>query len=300
VLGETWSERGEAPDWQRLYERREDYPLGAVPAGGLFLVAACDVQRDRLEAQVVAWGRGKQSWVVDYLVFPGDTSRPEVWRKLTELLDARYPHPSGVELPIVRMAVDSGYATQQVYAWARQQGPGRVLVIKGVEHGVTPIGQPTAVDVTAGGKRIRRGVKVWPVATGLLKSELYGWLKLDQPTAESGEPYPPGYVHLPQLPEEYFKQLTAEQLVTRVVKGYRRQEWVKIRERNESLDLYVYCRAGAAAYGLDRFTERHWRSLEEQVGVARQPEAAPTPAPASPPPQPRPVRRVIRSPFLGR
>ena len=24
VLGETWVETGEAPDWQRLYERRED------------------------------------------------------------------------------------------------------------------------------------------------------------------------------------------------------------------------------------------------------------------------------------
>ena len=24
VLGETWAETGEAPDWQRLYERRED------------------------------------------------------------------------------------------------------------------------------------------------------------------------------------------------------------------------------------------------------------------------------------
>jgi phage terminase large subunit GpA-like protein len=23
LLGETWQERGEAPDWQRLYERRE-------------------------------------------------------------------------------------------------------------------------------------------------------------------------------------------------------------------------------------------------------------------------------------
>jgi phage terminase large subunit GpA-like protein len=27
VLGETGAETGEAPDWQRLYERREDYPI---------------------------------------------------------------------------------------------------------------------------------------------------------------------------------------------------------------------------------------------------------------------------------
>ena len=39
-LGETWVEEGEAPDWQRLLERREDYRIGSVPAGGLLLTAS--------------------------------------------------------------------------------------------------------------------------------------------------------------------------------------------------------------------------------------------------------------------
>jgi len=34
VLGETWVETGEVPDWQRLYERRETWPVGTVPSGG--------------------------------------------------------------------------------------------------------------------------------------------------------------------------------------------------------------------------------------------------------------------------
>ena len=33
VLGETWIETGEAPDWQRLYERREAWQIGTVPSG---------------------------------------------------------------------------------------------------------------------------------------------------------------------------------------------------------------------------------------------------------------------------
>jgi phage terminase large subunit GpA-like protein len=53
----------------------------------------------------------------------------------------------------------------------------------------------------------------------MIKEELYRWLHLDRPTEESGEPYPPGYCHFPKYSDEYFKQLTAEQLVTRVVKG---------------------------------------------------------------------------------
>lgn len=40
-LGESWTEKGEAPDWERIYERREDYDIGVVPMGGLLLTAAC-------------------------------------------------------------------------------------------------------------------------------------------------------------------------------------------------------------------------------------------------------------------
>ena len=83
VLGETWTLLGEAPDWQKLYDRREAYKIGTVPRGGLFLVAGADVQKDRIEVEVVAYGRGKESWSVDYRVFEGDTSRTAVWEKLT-------------------------------------------------------------------------------------------------------------------------------------------------------------------------------------------------------------------------
>jgi phage terminase large subunit GpA-like protein len=44
-----------------------------------------------------------------------------------------------------------------------------------------------------------------------------------------------------------------------------------MRERNEALDCYVYARAAAAASGLDRFEDRHWRELEKQLGIATDP-----------------------------
>jgi phage terminase large subunit GpA-like protein len=224
VLGESWALQGEAPEWQRLYDRREDHPIGVVPAGGLFLTCGVDVQRDRIEAEIVAWGRNKKSWSIDYRVMEGDTSRSEVWAKLTSLLGERFKTQAGVDMQIVRMAVDSGYATQEVYSWARTQASARVMVVKGVHQDALPVGQPTALDVTHAGKRVSRGIKVWPVSVGILKSELYGWLRLERPSEESGVEFPPGYCHFPKYQEEYFKQLTAEQLVTRVVKGYRRTE----------------------------------------------------------------------------
>ena len=33
-LGESWMECGEAPDWRRLYDRRERWPAGTVPRAG--------------------------------------------------------------------------------------------------------------------------------------------------------------------------------------------------------------------------------------------------------------------------
>jgi phage terminase large subunit GpA-like protein len=73
-----------------------------------------------------------------------------------------------------------------------------------------------------------------------------------------------GACHFPQCGEDYFKQLTAERLITRIVKGFPRGSWEKEPgRRNEALDCRVYARAAAAIYGLDRFEERHWRRMEE-------------------------------------
>ena len=48
---------------------------------------------------------------------------------------------------------------------------------------------------------------------------------------------------------------------------YARQEWKKMRKRNETLDTRIYARAAAWILGADRFDERMWRQLEKQAGV---------------------------------
>src|SRR5512146_260809 len=299
VLGETWTLLGEAPDWKKLYDRREEYKIGVVPRGGMFLTAGADVQRDRIEAEIVAWGRGKESWSVDYRVFEGDTSRTEVWEKLTALLNETFASASGVELPIVQLAVDSGYATTAVYEWARRQGH-RVVVVKGDSRAPAIIGSASPIEVGPLGAKLKRGVKVWPVNSGMAKEELYRWLRLERPTdedLEQGIPHPPGYCHFPRYSEEYFKQITAEQLVAKLDKGYRKLEWQKMRERNEALDCRVYARAAAARVGLDRFQEKHWRVVAERMGVPVSPAPRPAPQVQAPPAQQKlavPARRGRR------
>jgi len=125
------------------------------------------------------------------------------------------------------------------------------------------------------------------VAAAVFKSELYRLLRLNPPTdddlAEDGE-WPAGYVHIPKgTPAEWFRQLTAEHLmVTKTRQGFQKLEWQQIRERNEALDCRVYARAAAWLMGIDRWDERRWEQLEEQLRPGRI-EAAPAGVPNRPP-----------------
>jgi phage terminase large subunit GpA-like protein len=95
ILGETWVETGQAPDWKRLYDRRERWPAGRVPAGGLFLTAGADVQKDRIEVDVWPWGRGLESWLVDHVVIDGGPEHSHTWDQLAALLGLTWPHARG-------------------------------------------------------------------------------------------------------------------------------------------------------------------------------------------------------------
>ena len=59
-------------------------------------------------------------------------------------------------------------------------------------------------------------------------------------------------IHLPEwVDNEYLEQLTAEKAVRKYVKGRGAvKEWVKLRTRNEALDLTVYSLAALHIYSL--------------------------------------------------
>lgn len=308
-LGETWVEEGEAPDWQRLIERREDYKIGTVPASGLLLTGGADIQKDRIEASIWAFGRGKESWLIEHRVLMGDTARDAVWKRLAEMIAETWTHESGAVLPLARFAIDTGFATQEAYAFVRLVKDSRIMAVKGVARGAALVGTPTAVDATTGGKKLRRGVKVFSVVGGIAKLEFYNNLRKSADVLEDGVTirYPTGFVHLPRIDAEFIQQLCAEQLVTRRDrKGYAIREWQKMRERNEALDCYVYARAAASLAGLDRFEERHWLGLETQLGTAtstslpiKQTESTIVATQSSTPVTQKQLRRVIKSRWLG-
>ncbi len=93
VLGEVWSEREDeeiAPD--TLHALREKYPI--LPPQTLALTCGVDVQPDRLELELVAWGAGEESWNIDYQVIHGNASGEKVWEKLDIYFKRLWPHPA--------------------------------------------------------------------------------------------------------------------------------------------------------------------------------------------------------------
>lgn len=284
VLGEAWQEKGEAPEWQRLYDRREKaMALGTPPAWAGLLVASIDVQRGgggRLEIDVWAFGPGRRRALVEHIEVDGAIADKATWTRLDREVGREWVTADGRRLRLARAGIDSGDGenTMHVYAWARRH-PGFAMSLKG-RHAVG-IGQaiagPTWQDATINGRKLRKGVRLWTVGTSMLKLELYGQLQLEKPV--DGEDYPDGYVYLPDgTTDEWIKQLVAEHLVSKNLRnGRSRSEWERTRPRNEALDNAIYARAIAIGLGVDRWAKAQWSRL---LGTAA-PKRKPAPKPAT-------------------
>lgn len=266
VLGETYKIKGDAPDHENLYNRRESYEVGTVPEKVHFLTMGVDIQGDRIEGEVVGWGKGRESWSVEYFVFVGDTAKNEVWEMLRSQINKQYDFGEGM-ISINLTCVDAGYRTKTVYDFVAQFSYSRVVPVMGRDSVKdVMVSPPRAYNVSRNGKKIE-GAKVWYLGTGLLKSELYGFLKLKARDSEDGTEtvYPEGYCHFPEYDRHYFKMLTAEeQRQTIDKKGYTSYSWVKTFERNEALDVRNYARAAAHIIGMDRFKDEHWNKIKMQ------------------------------------
>ena len=219
-------EIGETQDWRTLAARRESYPA-RVPAGALILTCGVDVQDDRLEAEVVAWGAGRESWSVEYAVFHGDPSRAYVWRDLDTWLDQERAGADGADHPLECVAIDSGgHYTQEVYGFVKPRAGRRIYAVKGSGRPGLPV-----VGRASTSNKLR--VRLFTLGVDTIKSTLYAWFKV----AEAG----PGYCHFPDhYDDEFFQQLCAEECRVRFVRGFERREWHKIRRRNEALDCRAY------------------------------------------------------------
>lgn len=256
ILGLPWEESGDRPQWERLYERRENYQQNVLPSEVCFMTCGVDVQPDRIELVILGWGKRKRSWSIDYRVLAGDTGQGAVWAKLEDLMSEEFRTEDGATMQIAIFAIDTGFNTQKVYDFCRKFEGSRVLAIRGLgsDKMNVPVSNAKVVDVNQDGKKVG-SVAVWNLGVSVIKSEIYGWLR--QTLNDDGSE-PAGYCHFPQYDVHYFKSLTAEVYTYKIVNNLRKYDWVKMYERNEVLDCYVYARAAAIIGQIDRFTDEDY------------------------------------------
>lgn len=294
-LARCWARTKETTRYDELLQRAEDYRLGSVPAGGLVLTAAIDTQAYRLELKVVAWGEGMEAWIVDYQVIHGSPAEADTWAKADELLRGRYRHASGHMLGISAAFVDSGGSnTQDVYNFTAPLKRRRVFAVKGHSRPNRPIlsGKPSLVDLNWKGKTAKKGAELWLVGPDTCKDYLQARWK---------RPSGPGAVHFSKdLPEAYFKGLTAEYRTYGYKRGRKVSWWAQKKgEANEPLDLMNYNLGAAYMLGLHKKTEHGWQVLRDAytpqqgslLALAEGEDGMP-PGPPTAPPQPAPAPSV--------
>lgn len=262
TLGETWELQGDRSDEHALQQRAEDYPLCIVQPGGLVLTTGVDVQRDRWEITVYAWGRGLESWVVEHVIIEGNPASEEDWKPVEAHLQRRYTQAwHGGSMGISAISIDSSDQTQAVYNWVRsaQHRLPCLRAIKGRgEENIPILGPATSQEVNWKGQKWPNGVKLWNVGVDSAKDLLLGQLGIEKPG--------PGFVHFSKdLPLEFYKQLTAEQRILTKVAGKDVFKWVKRRTRNEALDCRNYALHAAYGLGLHKKTDKQWAQLEAAV-----------------------------------
>jgi phage terminase large subunit GpA-like protein len=296
VLAELWEDTHEVPtDAHALWNRCEPFEAEA-PEGVALITAGVDVQADRLEMEIVGWGRDEESWSIAYHVIPGDVMRNEVWDHLEGLLLSEYLHASGLPMRIVATCIDCGFKDATVLRFTRDRYNRRVYATKG-RAGASPIWprKPSRKNQTP----------FFMIGVDAAKVAIFDRLKIGKPG--------PGCCHFPIGRDlGYFEQLTAEKKFTRYHNGFPKQEWRKpANARNEALDARNYAYAAlhalyASGLKLQVHCERFARMVQSRRGQSQTAIPAVASSPASSEPRtPAPVERgegpwIPRCKWFGR
>lgn len=239
-LAECWEEAGEALDENVLEQRRHSYGCD-VPEAVQWITCGVDVQKDRLELEIVGWGEGKESWGIEYLILMGNPLESQVWTELDTLLQRTYQREDGKLLPISCTAVDSGNMTSAVYAFTRPRTFRYIFAIKGV---FGP-GKPIVDKVSRVGRQ--RNVPLFPVGVDAAKDLIHSRLMVEDGAGCTHYPLETELSNgrLRGYDKAYFKGMMEEKRVAQMVKGRPYFIWKKrsSHSRNEPWDCRVYATA---------------------------------------------------------
>lgn len=266
-LAETWEETGFSLESDPIFKRREQYGP-ELPQEVIVLTAGVDIQDQWMEAEVVGWGAEEESWGIATIRVPGSPSVKSTWAAMESELQRVRKRVDGVDLRVSSAFWDSGAHTKAVYAYLRNKAVRSWYPCKGIGGAGRPL-------VGRFSRQKNAGVLVFPIGVDTGKELIYSRLQLE----ETG----PGYMHFPMTyEEEFFKQLTSEKKVSKLVKGVRVIAWEKKEEnaRNEALDCRVYATAAFVFrnFDLKRLARKFATVAKAEPEPPNEPEASEPPA----------------------
>ncbi len=257
---------------------REAYDPNIVPAAAGVLIGAVDVQDNRLEAEISAWGlvevarddasqlkgwgshefRGLQHggrwyrlrrWALEYRRFHGDPGEPSLWEQLAEFMERPRPHASGPLLRPVVVGIDiGGHYGPQVAEFCKVRGGG-YQPLKGL-----PPQRYGAVlarrSVTADSLESYGPEGLMLVCGNAGKASCFSLMRQ---SIAGAEPRPMVWpMDEARYGVEEFEGIVSESLIRTLDKrtGASRLMWRKIARANEPLDLLVYSLALVSHLGL--------------------------------------------------
>lgn len=237
VFGESYKQKGAFEDEQIFLRRRESY--GAeLPNGVLLLTAAIDTQDNRLEYEVVGWGKEEECWGIRKGIVLGAPNQDRTWKEIDNILDKTYHFADGKGLKVIRTFIDSGgHYTSDVYNYCQKNFHKQRFAIKGRGGPGIPLIYKIAKANNAKAPLILLGVDDG-------KQQIMDRLSIDSPG--------PLYFHFPQdegikelsnrgYDDLYFKGIISEHKKVYKRNGVLREVWETTKNvRNEPLDLRNY------------------------------------------------------------
>ncbi|HYX35786.1 MAG TPA: terminase gpA endonuclease subunit [Oligoflexus sp.] len=273
VLAEAWEDPADSIDIGGVEKLLDDSPVEPLNPGIYLITAGIDVHPAHLDFVVRGWGRGQESWVIDYGVISGDADQKETWDRLMRRLERRWDHPLGFDLEVAAACFDTGgHNTQSVHDNVGPLFHRNFICIKGMPGDATPvIGRQTLNN--------EFGVRVYPVGTNTTKARVFAGLsqsisrvrQFEEGKIESS--FGHGFCHFPRRLWEdketrhFFTQLIAPRARHKAVNG----EWRTVYETtsgtpDHAFDCYRY--ALAAFYWLGTDIDQLADTIEKEVGRA--------------------------------
>ena len=203
-----------------------------VPPEALFLTAACDVQDDRLEVEIKAWGDRFRNWGIDHRRIYGNTSdiTDPCWETFFDIKDEFF---CGRQVEFILIDSGDGEKTDLIYRLCSNYGKGVVLPLKGVAANTRPKEKFKIVELK------NYDIPLVEIYVDQYKNQLALWL--NQEWRKDVEVYPDGWMTVAAgYDDKYLAQLCNEQKIKKKSESGRIViNWVKTGP-NEAFDLNVY------------------------------------------------------------